>query len=168
MQNTGIYAARRPYPSLNAISTDPRFAAKLEPLRISKLNSISDYLYESIIFENVYPWLSTLLEGIANVEARHFKMLSTLISRLGGDPAINCHMRNIPIDISENTNSIAPRVARRILTQAISREKNTATEYRNLSGSCKDKKIGDILMRIAEDEDIHINILDTAYNRITV
>jgi len=168
MKNSGIYAAKRPYPSLFSVTRDPSLARLIVPARANELNSISDYIYEAIIFENVYPWLATIFEGIANTEMRHFKMLSELTLKLGGNPAVDCRIQNIPTDISENTNSMAPRAAKRFLTRASEEEKNAAAEYKRLASSCKDKSASALLLRIAEDEELHARLLDGANQRITV
>lgn len=164
--NNGNYAAQKPYPPTDTIGNDPRAARPLFALRDGELEAVSEYIYQSIIFGEVYPKLATLLEGLAMTEMKHYRLLSEAIQVLGANPSVNSRVRTSLIDISSDTPSMAPYAARRALKSNIADETAMAKSYRDAASHTCDKALSDLLIRIAEDEELHTVLLTGALNSI--
>lgn len=164
--NNGNFAAQKPYPPTDAVSENPRAARSLFALRDGELEAISEYIYQSIIFGEVYPKLATLLEGIAMTEMKHYRLLSETIQALGSNPSVNSRVRTSLIDISSDTPSMAPYAARRTLKANIADENAAAKSYREAAAHTDDEALSAILIRIAEDEELHAVLLNGALNSI--
>ena len=166
--NNGNYAAQKPYPPTDAIEKDPRSARSLFALRDGELEAISEYIYQSIIFGEVYPKLATLLEGISITEMKHYKLLSEAIMSLGANPTVNSRVRTSLIDIPSDTASMAPYAARRALKADIADETAAAKSYREAAAHSCDKALSALLIRSAEDEEMHAILLTGALNSIKI
>lgn len=164
--NNGNYAAQKPYPPTDTFGNDPRAARSLFALRDGELEAVSEYIYQSIIFGEIYPKLATLLEGIAMTEMKHYRLLSEAIQALGANPSVNSRIRTSQLDISRDTPSMAPYAARRALKSDIAEETATAKSYRGAASHTCDKALSDLLVRIAEDEELHTVLLTGALNSI--
>ncbi len=127
----------------------------LDPSRINELSFISEYIYQSIIFEDMYPKLSQLYDKIAMQKMEHYKLLSELQLRLGVNPCVNMRLNINPIDITEDRDSIAPRAALRSLHCFIRSELASAEEYRRLSCEADTPYISRLLSEFANDEERH-------------
>ena len=80
--------------------------------RAGELNSVSEYLYLSIMFADAYPELSEYFEKLSMEEMHHHRALGELILRLGGDPAERSTVRNSGrINLCEDRDSRAPVAA---------------------------------------------------------
>ncbi len=164
--NNGNYAAKAPYPDTVGIGEDRRNAKALFTVRDRELEAISEYIYQSITFGEIYPQLSTLLEGIAVTETAHYRLLSEAIARSGGNPAINARVKTSFIDISADTPSIAPYVAKRTVKADVDSEKASASEYRALAALVRDEALSALLLRLADDEELHAALLSDVLDSI--
>lgn len=164
--NNGNFAAQKPYPPTDTISENPRTARSLFAFRDGELEAISEYIYQSIIFGEVYPKLATLLEGIAMTEMKHYRLLSEAIQALGSNPSVNSRVRTSLIDISSDTPSMAPYAARRALKANISDESAAAKGYREAAAHTDDEALSALLIRLAEDEELHAVLFTGALNSI--
>ena len=168
MNDNGNYGVSLPYPPIDDVTKNLKFAGFINETRNDELEAISEYLYQSIIFGDAYPELASLLEGIATVEMLHFELLSDLLLKLGVNPVVNTRIRNHAIDISEDSPSTAPRAARRAILRDIAAENSAETMYLKLAASTNDKSASDLLIRIAKDEEMHADLLKKALDNIKV
>lgn len=127
--------------------------------RAGELNSISEYLYLSIVFADALPELSDFFEALACEEMQHHKALGELILRLGGDPAERCAVRNSGrIDLSEDRDSRAPVAATRALKTNIIDERRACENYRRLRAlaeHCGDLSAAALFTELAQAEARH-------------
>ena len=82
MNDNGNYGVALPYPPIDDVTKNLKFAGFINEARNDELEAISEYLYQSIIFSEAFPELSSLFEGIASVEMLHFELLSELLLKL--------------------------------------------------------------------------------------
>ena len=169
MNNSEKYSVSLPYPPTDVcFETELTFARALIPSLLGELQTVSDYIYQSIILEKEYPELSKTLEGIAIVEMRHYKMLSQLIYALGLDPHINNRIRTLPLGILyENDENVLCKIKKTLL-QNISEEDSAKEEYRKLANCSHDSKIAKILERIADDEELHAEIFSKTLHKLPI
>ena len=111
--------------------------------RAGELNSVSEYLYLSIMFADAYPELSEYFEKLSMEEMHHHRALGELILRLGGDPAERSTVRNSGrINLCEDRDSRAPVAATRALKNNIVSERRDAENYCRLAAMAE--RCGDI------------------------
>ncbi len=146
-------------PFFEAIEKDMSLGCALYAPRMNELCFISEYIYQSIIFEDVYPELSECYNKLAMDEMNHYKLLSELQYRLGANPTVDIKQSIKAINICEDRDSIAPRAAIRSLRSYIRAELASADEYRKLAAKACNETISGILFRIADDEEAHARLL---------
>ena len=161
------YSASLPYPPISkCFEKSLSFASSLNASRLGELQTISEYIYQSILLEAQYPEVAKALEGIAMVEMRHYKILSELMHKLGVDPYLNNRIRTVPMNISgKNGKDILCKVKNALL-QNISEENSSKEEYLRLAKSSPCSEIANILERIADDEGLHSEIFDTILQKL--
>jgi rubrerythrin len=109
-------------------------ASETARARAGELNSVSEYVYLSIVFAEALPELSEYFERIAIEEMHHHRALGELILRIGGDPAERSAVRNSGrINLCQDKDSRAPIAAARALKHNIADEKRAAENYRRLA-----------------------------------
>ena len=145
---------KKEYPSLDGTTCNFRLACEVARQQAAELNTISEYLYQSIMFRETMPGLSDMFDGIALDEMHHFRMLGELINRLGGDVR-----GRGGICLREDKDSRAPVAAARTLGCNIAAERAAYNEYIRLASLAE--RMGQLpaaalLRRIACDERSHI------------
>ena len=127
--------------------------------RAGELNSVSEYLYLSIMFADAYPELSEYFEKLSMEEMHHHRALGELILRLGGDPAERSTVRNSGrINLCEDRDSRAPVAATRALKNNIVSERRDAEHYCRLAAlaeRCGDISAATLFSQFAADEARH-------------
>ena len=127
--------------------------------RAGELNSVSEYLYLSIMFAEAYPELSEYFEKLSMEEMHHHRALGELILRLGGDPAERSTVRNSGrINLCEDRDSRAPVAATRALKNNIVSERRDAENYCRLAAMaerCGDISAATLFSQFAADEARH-------------
>ena len=127
--------------------------------RAGELNSVSEYLYLSIMFADAYPDLSEYFEKLSMEEMHHHRALGELILRLGGDPAERSTVRNSgQINLCQDCDSRAPVAATRALKNNIIDERRAAENYRRLAmiaERCGDLSAASLFSKFAADEIRH-------------
>ncbi len=154
-------------PFCRAIKKDVSLGRTLEAPRMKELCFISEYLYQSIIFEAVYPELSRLYERLAMDKMEHYKALSALQYDLGVNPTVNLKLSTKAINIDEDRDSIAPRAALRSLRGYVRAELASADEYRRIAEMSPDGAVSNLLICIADTEDEHARLLTSFECNIT-
>ena len=127
--------------------------------RASELNSVSEYLYLSIMFAEAFPELSEYFEKLSMEEMHHHRSLGELILRLGGDPAERSTVRNSGrINLCEDRDSRAPVAATRALKNNILDERKASENYRRLAciaERCGDLSAASLFSKLSADEARH-------------
>lgn len=127
--------------------------------RAGELNSVSEYLYLSIMFADAYPELSEYFEKLSMEEMHHHRALGELILRLGGDPAERSTVRNSGrINLCEDRDSRAPVAATRALKNNIMSERRDSENYCRLAAiaeRCGDISAATLFSQFAADEARH-------------
>jgi rubrerythrin len=134
-------------------------ACEVARARAGELNSISEYLYLSIVFADALPELSEYWNKLAMEEMHHHRALGELILRLGGDPAERCAVRNSgKISLCEDCDSRAPVAATRALKRNICDEYQASENYRRLASiaeRCGDTPAASLFRKFSADEAKH-------------
>ena len=134
-------------------------ACEVARARAGELNSVSEYLYLSIVFADALPELADYFEKRAMEEMHHHRALGELILRLGGDPAERSCVRNSgKINLCEDPDSRAPVAATRAIKNNIRDELQASENYRRLARiaeKCGDVSAARLFLQFAADETRH-------------
>ena len=148
-----------PYPDSDGIIKDPSLINLVASARVSELGDISDYIYFSLMLEDIEPALSALFEKMAMTEMRHFGLLGKMMIKLGGDPAVRTRHSNPFYGKPER---IDEQAVKRIVSGALEGEQAAMKNYLRLAASTQDKAASALLERIAADEEHHARMLSRA------
>lgn len=157
-KNKIIFHAESPYPPIKVEEPNLKYACLLqadEASDKSEFTSISQYVYQSWIFQACYKEIAHGIIKIAEVEMHHLDMLGKLIILLGGEPKLQSGYR------IWNGNMVNYTVSPvNMLKSSIMLEVAAIETYEKQINYIKDKYIVDILKRIVEDEQIHLKIFN--------
>ena len=154
------YMAPGPYPEVRAAGKNWRYGqAMLSNIGagVSEMSAVARYLYGTFT-QGEQPEVAECLHHIAIVEMRHLDIFSRLACQLGEDPRLWAPART-------GRKYWTPEYLRychqldRYLAQALEEERAAIQKYRQQVGWIQDENIVDNLLRIIEDEEVHIQVL---------
>ncbi|MGM9625575.1 MAG: ferritin family protein [Eubacteriales bacterium] len=171
-------ALNLPYPDITQMEIAPN-TVYVRQLQIpyaghaSELTAITTYVYQGILFsanpesgrksDRRRRNAATVLEAAAIDEMHHFRILGTLIERLGCAPKIGVfHRGHNNFWNSSYTNYECS--LEKALEQNIADERKAAEEYRVIADSICHDGIRKILERIAKDEEHHAELFCCVLN----
>ena len=154
------YMASGPYPEVRAAGRNWRYGqAMLSNIGAgtSEMSAVARYLYGT--FTQVeQPEVAECLHHIAIVEMHHLDIFSRLAFQLGEDPRLWAPARTGRRYWTPEYLRYTHRLDR-FLTQALEEERTAILKYRQQTSWIKDENIVDNLLRIIEDEEVHIQVL---------
>lgn len=158
------YCSDKPYPPIEVERENVEYAKiLLEDYAGSdgEDTAIHRYFYQSLVVEEV----SIMLENISKVEMHHLEILGELIWKLGYTPAFYTIDSNIGCVIPWTSKYIDYSCdLKTILLENISKEIQAIKRYEKHIMEIDDCHIKEVLKRIIEDEEIHIECLQKAYH----
>lgn len=158
MERNNSCALPLSYPDISDIKPDPKTAAVLYEAyagRNGELEAISNYIYQSILFEGSAPIVSEMLECIAMVEMEHFRLLGRTILLLGANPAIKTAFKTTHLN---RKGDVVSRIEK-ALSEDVESEKRAAEFYNKTARYTKDRTLASLLKRLAADEEHHAKLL---------
>lgn len=123
-----------------------------------ELTAITQYIYQNFNIFKEYPYLAHILSKIARTEMMHLELLGKTIKLLGLEPKFitnNKYLKKYNYWNSSYINYENNII--NILQANILSEKIAIKNYRNHISLIKDKYIRNLLYRIIEDENKHLN-----------
>lgn len=153
------------YPEINNANNDPRIVAILKDLlssRQGELVGVLQYIYQSRISQQIEPDFSAILEEIAIVEMQHVELLMDAIIDFGGLPKYENSRGQ-----SFNTNYINySSKLKDILDVNIQGEQQAISDYTNAQRMVGNESLKNLLGRIVEDEQLHLNAFKHLRNTV--
>lgn len=150
----------KPYPEIKVEKENLEYAKLLLDDYVgiaSEETSIQQYIYQSIDKFDVCPEFSNTLRGIAIVEMRHLDMLGKTIKALGVTPKFKfVNKTNKCMEYWNSSFVDYTATIEKMLKSDIELEKKAIISYKKHMSIIEDKYIKEILMRIIEDEVLHI------------
>ncbi|MCX4361973.1 MAG: ferritin-like domain-containing protein [Clostridia bacterium] len=158
------YALDTPYPQLRGACSpcDIKMLMDLYAGRASELTSITQYLYEHYVIDGLDDNVSECVLGIAKVEMYHHSLLGEAIVKMGGDPIMGgstCFWSGSNLKYTQNPICF--------LQNSINAEKLAVSNYRRAAACVKNASLSELLLRIGQDEELHIEILGELLESIT-
>ena len=135
-------------------------ANELYSLLCQCLNSISEFIYQSVILEESYPSLASLSEAIALSELKHYRLLSHVARMHGIDHKINFRVKN-SFNISDSQDPLS------LFLRFAEDKRERAKKYGTLSLSpvfCQ--KCSNTLISLADDERSHCEMILSETDKI--
>lgn len=152
-----------PYPEVTG-SAGQKTIANLYDLyagRASEMTAISTYAYQHVLTEKEYAELAGLFMGIGGVEMRHLDLLAGAIYALGGDPVYAGRYSWFSGSYADYTKDV-----KLMLQNDIETEKAAAEAYKQAANATDNQSLAELLMRIAMDEELHVELLTCALEKL--
>lgn len=163
--NYDDYEVKTPYPKLSTTQKDEAIIPDLIYSYAGskgELTAVTQYIYQSFIVKpnNNYLGLSRLLEQISIKEMQHLEILSQILISQGINPKF-CRYIDNNYDICSPWSSNNVKYITNIeefIKYNIEIENDAINEYRQIVQKSQNDNISEIILRIIEDEESHIQI----------
>lgn len=154
------------YPEIKNATNDPRTVTILKDLlsgRSGEISGILQYFFQSRIAKQVDPEVAQILEEISIVEMEHMELLMDAIIEFGGIPrydngrgqAFNSNNVNYSTKLKD------------MLDINIQGEQDAIKEYTNAQRMIGNESLKQLLARIIEDEQMHLNTFKSLRNTVS-
>ena len=163
------FSADKPYPEIQIEEQNKQYAcAMLSNVGdcSSEMSAVSMYFYNSVIAKDQYPEIAQCFHKISVVEMHHLHIFARIAWLLGADPRLWCCSRGRTNYWSASSNPYTGHILT-MLENAIYGEQETIEKYQMQMEYIKDENIVANLLRIIEDEKIHIEIFHDLYGMIS-
>ena len=155
----------KPYPEITNANDDYKTVAILKDLtmsRVGELTAVLQYVYQSVISNQIMEDISEIFEEIGIVEMMHLDMLMHAITDFGGVPVYEDSQGGL-----FNTKYINYNMKLKdILENNIQIEKKVIEKYNIAIKSVENESLKKLLSRIVEDEKRHIEIFKHIMNNV--
>lgn len=161
------YQAAMPYPEVHNVKPDKQLADKLlegYSGESSELTTVLQYAYHSLKLQKRYNLVSEVVRGIFYVETLHMNFLGDCISKLGGDAKYMLALREKSIYWQASLVNYESTPSQMIMAN-IQGEKLAVSFYEETAAITKQPAIANLLLRLAEDEKLHLHIFTEIYQR---
>lgn len=156
----------KPYPEIINATDDREAVAILKNLATSKtgeLCGILQYIYQSVVSNEVNEEIASIFEEIGIVEMMHLEMLMNAITSFGGIPKYEDAMGN-PFNVSNINYSLK---LKDMLQANIKDEQQAIEDYTRAANRVKNESLKSLLERIKLDEQHHLQIFKKILNNVT-
>lgn len=157
------YIIDKPYPKIENIVENPKYAAMMLSNiggLYSEMNAVSLYFYNHIILKIAWPELSHAMNQISMVEMHHLEIFAQLAYDLGADPRLwDCQQGYL--EYWSPGYNVYPCQIQSLLENVLIQEEKAIDIYQHQIYCINNKTIKDILARIIEDEQLHIQIFES-------
>lgn len=154
------YKVNKPYPEIRVEQPNLEYAKLLledYAGTISEDTAVHLYLYQHLVADDLWEYYSKIIENISVVEMHHLEILGKLIKLLGLDPAFVSFKDDRLVAWTANYVNYTTDLET-MLDVDIMSETKAIQKYREHVQMIDDVYIKQILLRIIEDEEIHLDI----------
>ncbi|MBE7076555.1 MAG: hypothetical protein E7374_01540 [Clostridiales bacterium] len=155
----------KPYPKIVGAYDDKMTVGILKNLatsRFGELGGVLQYIYQSVESDKSHEEIGQIFEEIAVVEMMHLDMLMHAITDFGGIPRYEDSQGNI-----FNTSMINyTQKLNEMLASNIADEKRAIEDYKMAIMKVKNDSLKNLLKRILEDEERHLEIFTYLKNSV--
>lgn len=165
-----IVADSSPYPEVRVSGENKQFGEQLcAALGGSggEFGTISEYVYQSVIFEQSYPETARIFSELAKVEMHHLRMITELVNKLGATPVYGWYSGKEPVYWNGSSVNYT-RELHTALIHDLNGEQKAYSAYVSLARQSGDRYVFAVLTRIALDEMIHTSLLKSLISRRTM
>lgn len=165
------YKSNRPYPRPMVEKENIYYAKLLLDAyagEVSEESAIHLYLYQGLIENDSNKDFATIISHISYVEMHHLKLLGETIKLLGLKPVCGTLSRDNKITFWSCKNVNYAINLKEMLEIDIKSEVQAVRNYEHLLTIINDKYVKELIARIIEDEQIHINIFKYFYKKLVM
>lgn len=155
-----LYACPDPYPPIEVDCVNPHYAQILKisfASSKSETTAVMQYAYQSWVLHTEFSEIANVMHHVAMVEMHHLEILGRLIDLLGGTPSYSCIQRNRQFPWNA-TMVFYGRMVRQMMQNNIAAEQDAIRQYQKQIQMIQDCHIQEILKRIIQDEELHIEL----------
>lgn len=156
-----IVADSSPYPEVRVSGENKQFGELLCTAlggNSGEFGTISEYVYQSVIFKDSYPEISKIFLRLAKVEMHHLLMIEELVHKLGADPVYGWYSGGEPVYWSGSSVNYTNELQSALIYDLNGEQKAYST-YISLARRSGDRYVFAVLTRIALDEMVHTSLL---------
>lgn len=160
------YRADAPYPSVGNVRKDKKLAATLMEGysgEMSELTTVLQYAYHSLRCKRRHNAIYEVLRGIFYIETIHMELLGDCIAKLGANTEYTIRLREKTICWQAAVVEYESSPAKMLLAD-IQGEKGAVAFYEGTAATLNQPDIAKLLMRLAEDERLHVKLLTDLYH----
>ena len=160
------FSAVAPYPPVMVEEENLHYAQLLAVNLASpksELTSVLQYIYQDWFFTPQYKEVARIIKKIAIVEMHHMDILGRLIVLLDGNPTY-CAVTDNRFHIWNGNMVTYSNMVCLALTDNICLEEAAIASYKEHAAQINDHYIVDVLNRIIEDEQVHLQIFHKMLN----
>ena len=128
-----------------------------------ELGGVLQYIYQSVVSNRVNADIASIFEEIGIIEMMHLEMLMNAIVDFGGIPKLEDAMGN-PFNVSNMNYSLK---LKDMLQANIKDEQMAIEAYSRAIERVKNNSLKDLLERIKQDEEKHLQIFKQILNNVT-
>lgn len=157
------YSLCLPYPEICGRVT-PREMEMLYDMaagRFSEMTTLCSYVYQSVISAETDE-ISRIVANIAKVEMEHYELLACAIFKLGGDPFFAGRYNYFSGSYVDYE-----KITKVFIHKDIDGELAAINAYREAAENSSNQSLSDLYLRIAMDEELHVQILSDLLQEIT-
>lgn len=158
-----VYLDSAPYPEVTG-AKDPETVALIKEDYAgvtSELTAITSYIYQNITSDEDPSFASAILQ-IALVEMTHLDMLGDAIMTLGGNPSFGNGKHFWQASSVDYANTIPA-----MLKSDIASETKAIENYQKHAAATKNPSVRTLLLRIVEDEKLHLRFFNETLAKMT-
>lgn len=160
------YQDPMPYPTIFRLRQDQEITRRIMSGysgAASELSTVLQYAQHSLRCKN-YSEVSETMRGIFYVETLHMELLGDVLCKLGGNAEyiMSVQEKNIYWQASMVNYSSAPSSMLRL---DIEGEKGAVAFYEQTAKMTDQPELKSLMLRLAEDERLHVKILSDLYSR---
>lgn len=161
---TDKFALDTPYPQIRGGCSpcDVRNIMDLYCGRSGEMTSLTQYIYNHYVIEGLDENVAFAMKKLAIVEMHHHALLGEAIVKLGGDPIIGgstCFWSGSNLKYTQNPICF--------LQNSLQAEQNAVSNYKRAAACVNNASLSELLLRIGQDEELHIKILEELLGEIT-
>lgn len=160
------YQAKGSYPEVNVLRIDKKLAelvAEGYSGVSSELTTVLQYAHHSLRCKEKFTRISETMRGIFYVETLHMELLGGLLNRLRGDAQYRYSVQERNLVWQADAVEYLKTPSQMILAD-IEGEKGAAQYYEQLAATFAGQSdFSKLMLRLAEDEKLHIRILSDLY-----
>ena len=160
IESVKAFVSPEPYPPI-VVAGKNRLYAGLMHMNMcaahSELTALMQYLYQSWVMNANHAEAAQDLQRIAMVEMHHLNIFAQLVQQLGGDPVYAVSFRRRR-RVWDGTMVSPCKNFFHMMQNNLLAEQETIDRYRRQAAMVQDASLAAVLLRIVEDEKVHVKI----------
>jgi len=132
---------------------------------ISEDTAVHLYFYQSLVINEAFKDFAETMLAISKVEMHHLKLLGEVITKLGIKPIFGTISKQNYVNAWNGKFVDYTTDLKEMLERNIRSETLAIKNYEDRIMKINDKNIKELLLRIIEDEEIHLEIFNSYYKK---